>query len=236
MALKGSALSSQTIVFENISKSAVPPPPPIGTPFTVTHADTQTEERILVNGFSPRSSGRFSFKRTLPLPDLPIVRSYVDWHPNPNLFTFEVVPVDQWMHQTGCNTRILFRVFKATGKPPLFWNTQLRLHPLNSNWGSLNGEDLDNSEQEPAEEDDISSRVWPTMPTITRIPFLNEDTDSEQEGGTKTVSPDPETRQSEDGFSYNPPSPDDVEMIPSSPSAHNLGTEPTADTLNDHLD
>jgi hypothetical protein len=230
-------MSSQTIVFEKIRKSAVPPPPPIGTPFTVTHVDNLAEERILVDGFSPRSSGRFSFKRTLPLPDLPLVRSYVDWHPESSLFTFEVVPVDQWMLQTGCNTRILHRVFEATGRPPLFWNTQLRLHPLNSVWDSLNDDEPDNSEQEPVEDEDISARVWPSMPTITRIPFLNEDSDlSEQEGEIKTASPEAETRQSAERSSHNPPSSEDVEVNLGSLIAHYLNSESTADHFNDHLD
>jgi hypothetical protein len=107
---------------------------------------------------------------------------------------------------------------------------------LNSNWSSLIGEDLDDSEQEPTEDDDISSRAWPTMPTITRSPSLKEDTDSEQEEGTRKASLDPETMQPGDGFAYNPPSLDDVEMIHSSPSAHNLGIETSTDSLNDHLD
>ena len=137
-------MSSQIIIFEKIRKSVIPPPPPIGTPFSVRHIDTTAEERILVDGFSPRSSARFSFKRTLPLPDLPLVRSYIEWHSESSLFEFEVVPVVQWMLQTGCNTRILHRVFEATGRPPLFWNTQLRLHPLNSVWDSLTDDEPDN--------------------------------------------------------------------------------------------
>ena len=140
------------------------------------------------------------------------------------------------MHQTGCNTRILHRVFEATGKPPLFWNTQLRLQPLNSNWDSLIGEDLDDNEQEPTEDDVISGRDSPPMPTITRSPSLNEDTDIEQEEGTEKASLDPETMQPGDGLAYNPPPLDDVEMIHSSPSAHNWGIETSTDSLNDHLD
>jgi hypothetical protein len=230
-------MSSQTIIFEKIRKSAIPPPPPIGTPFTVHHVDTLAEERILVDGFSPRSSARFSFKRTLPLPDLPLVRSYVEWHPESSLFTFEVVPVAQWMLQTGCNTRILHRVFEATGRPPLFWNTQLRLHPLNSVWDSLNVDETDNSEMEPIEDDDISTRVWPSMPSITRIPLPCEDSDhSDQEEEPKTASPEAETGQSAEGFPYNPPSYEDVEVNLGSLIAHYLNPELTADHLNDHLD
>jgi hypothetical protein len=230
-------MNSQTIIFEKIRKSVIPPPPPIGTPFSVRRIDTLAEERILVDGFSPRSSSRFSFKRILPLPDLPLVRRYVEWHSESNFFQFEVLPLEQWMLQTGCNTRILLRVFEATGRPPLFWNTQLRLHPLNSVWDSLNDDEPDNSEQEPIEDEDISTGVWPSMPTITRIPLLSEDSDlSEQEGEQKTASPEAETRQSAEGFSYNPPSSEEVEVNLGSLIAHYLNSESTADTLNDHLD
>ena len=140
------------------------------------------------------------------------------------------------MLQTGCNTRILHRVFEATGRPPLVWNTQLRLRPLNSVWGALIVEEPDNCEHESTEEDDTSSRVWPSMPTITRIPFPNEDTDSEQEGVIKTAPPDAQTRQSAEGSPYNPPSSDDVEMTLGNLIAHFLNSESTADTHNDHLD
>ena len=229
-------MNSQTIIFEKIRSSVIPPPPPIGTPFSVRRIDTLAEERILVDGFSPRSSARFSFKRTLPLPDLPLIRSYTEWHPEPSLFEFEVVPVGQWMLQTGRNTRILHRVFEATGRPPLFWNTQLRLHPLNSVWESLNENDPDNSEQEPAEDEDICTRVWPSMPTITRIPFLNEESDfSEQEREVKTTSLEAETRQSADGASHNSPHTEDAEVNLGRLISHYLNPDSTADHNDDHL-
>jgi hypothetical protein len=229
-------MNSQTIIFEKIRKSVIPAPPPIGTPFSVRRIDTLAEERILVDGFSPRSSARFSFKRTLPLPDLPLIRSYTSWHPESSLFEFEVIPVEQWMLQTGCNTRILCRVFEATGRPPLFWNTQLRLHPLNSVWESLNENNSDNSEQEPIEEDDISTRVWPSLPTIKRIPFLNEESDfSEQEREVETTSLEADTRQSADGAPHNSPLTEDVEVNLGRLIFHYLNSESTADHSDDHL-
>ena len=33
------------------------------------------------------------------------------------------------MERTGCNTRILHKVFEATGRPPMFWITQQFLRP-----------------------------------------------------------------------------------------------------------
>ena len=153
----------------------------------------------------------------------------------PSLFTFEVVPVEQWMQQTGCNTRILHRAFEATGKPPLFWNTQLRLHPLNSVWDSLNADEPDNSELEPMEDEDTSNRVWPSMPTITRTPSLIEDSDpSEQEGlSTALLAADAET--SAEGSSNNIPSFENSEMNLGGLIAHYLNFEPVADHLYDHL-
>jgi hypothetical protein len=181
-------MNAQPIHFEIIGDSLIPPPPPIGTPFSVRRVDTCREERVLVNGFSPRTSARFSFKRTLPLPDLPLIRSYTEWRPEQNKFEFEVIPVDQWMMLARCNTSILHRVFEATGRPPLFWNTQLRLQPMNSFWETITNKDSDNSDQEPFDDEDISTRVWPSVPPITRIPFPNEDSEcSEQERDVETV-------------------------------------------------
>ena len=229
-------MNSQTIIFEKIRKSMVPPPPPIGTPFTVRHIDTAAEERILVDGFSPRSTARFSFKRTLPLPDLPLVRRYVEWHSESNLFKFEVLPVEQWMLQTGCNTRILLRVFEATGRPPLFWNTQLRLQPLNSVWDSLIDDEPDNSDQEQMDDDDISTRVWPSMPTITMIPFLNEDSElSEQEKEVEAASLGAETRQSTDHAPHSSPLSEDMDVNLGNLIAHFLNSEATAIHDDDHL-
>ena len=33
------------------------------------------------------------------------------------------------MERTGCNTRILHKVFESTGRPPLLWSTQQFLRP-----------------------------------------------------------------------------------------------------------
>jgi len=127
-------------------------------------------------------------------------------------------------------------MFETTGRPPLFWNTQLRLHPLNSVWDSLNDDEPDNSDQEQIEDKDISTRVWPSMPTITRIPFLNEESDlSEQEREVVTASPEAEMRQSAEHASHNSPLPEDAEVNLGSLIAHYLNSESTADHYDDHL-
>jgi hypothetical protein len=84
---------------------------------------------IKVNGYSPRTSLRFTHQRTLPLPNLPLVQQYVQWHPKQDLFFFELMPLEEWMERAGCNTRILHKVFESTGRPPMFWITQQFLRP-----------------------------------------------------------------------------------------------------------
>ena len=140
------------------------------------------------------------------------------------------------MLQTGCNTRILLKVFETTGRPPLFWNTQLRLHPLNSVWDSLNDDEPGNSDQEQIEDEDISTRVWPSMPTITRIPFLNEESDlSEQEKEVETASPGTETRQSAEHAPHSSPLSEDMDVNLGNLIAHFLNSEATAIHDDDHL-
>jgi hypothetical protein len=127
-------------------------------------------------------------------------------------------------------------MFETTGRPPLFWNTQLRLQPLNSVWDSLIDDEPDNSDQEQMDDDDISSRVWPSMPTITMIPFLNEDSElSEQEKEVEAASLGAETRQSAEHAPHRSPLSEDMDVNLGNLIAQFLNSESTANHDDDHL-
>ena len=97
-------------------------------------------------GLSPRTSARFMYNWILPMPDLPIANQYIADHPQTSLFQFELLSLANWTEQTGGNSRILMRALESSGRPPLFWKTQVRLQPLvNRPWAR--DEDLESSEQ-----------------------------------------------------------------------------------------
>ena len=96
-------------------------------------------------GLSPRTSARFMYNWILPMPDLPIANQYIADHPQTSLFQFELLSLASWTEQTGGNSRILMRALESSGRPPLFWKTQVKLQPLVSRpW--VGDEDSESSE------------------------------------------------------------------------------------------
>ena len=96
-------------------------------------------------GLSPRTIARFMYNCILPMPDLPIAKQYIADHPQTSLFQFELLSLASWTEQTGGNSRILMRALESSGRPPLFWKTQVKLQPLaNKSW--VGDEDLESSE------------------------------------------------------------------------------------------
>ena len=81
-------------------------------------------------GLSPRTSARFMYNWILPMPDLPIANQYIADHPQTSLFQFQLLSLASWTEQTGGNSRILLRALESSGRPPLFWKTQVKLQPL----------------------------------------------------------------------------------------------------------
>ena len=140
-------------------------------------------------GLSPRTSARFMYNWVLPMPDLPIANQYIAEHPQCSLFHFDLMSLEDWMVQTGGNSRILMRALESSGRPPLFWKTQLKLQPLdNRPWPrGVDIESLDRSnsphkesthkdeEQEEVDEDVDMETIYHDQMDIGRLKTLSSD-------------------------------------------------------------
>lgn len=80
-------------------------------------------------GLLPRTADRLAMVVSLPLPDIPLIRRYILWHPPVEGFYFQLMPVEVWQTQTGANANILFKSFRLTGMPPLLWKTKCQILP-----------------------------------------------------------------------------------------------------------
>ena len=80
-------------------------------------------------GLLPRTADHFAMDVILPLPDIPLIRRYILWHPPVEGFYFKLMPVEVWQAQTGANANILFKSFRLTGMPPLLWKTMCHILP-----------------------------------------------------------------------------------------------------------
>ena len=103
--------------FEEIGQDSLP---------TGRYLDAQEEA---IAGLSPRSARRLHITLLLPLPDLPVVNDYIEWHPQPQFFRFYTMDWLIWKMVTGANTRMVHRAFAETGKPPLLWQFQFQVAP-----------------------------------------------------------------------------------------------------------
>ena len=103
--------------FEEIGQDSLP---------TGRYLEAQEEANA---GLSPRTARRLHITLLLPLPDLPVVNDYVEWHPPPQVFKFYTMNWLVWQELTGANTRMVHRAFAETGKPPLLWQFQFQVAP-----------------------------------------------------------------------------------------------------------
>ena len=82
-----------------------------------------------VAGLLPGTAYRLAMDVILPLPDIPLIRRYISWHPPVEGFYFQLKPVEVWQTETGANANILFNSFRLTGMPPLLWKTMCAILP-----------------------------------------------------------------------------------------------------------
>jgi hypothetical protein len=90
---------------------------------------TERIERGTQMGFSPRTSERVQRTLVLPIPDTVISRKYIAWSPENLNFEFRLMPVEQWMEETGASLRMHSQAFEVHGRPLLLWRVCYSVAP-----------------------------------------------------------------------------------------------------------